>query len=264
MFIILFCFVILMWTCTNTVWRKQSSLPEENQVHHGTPGLLSDALGRIVDIGNQKTGFREKANSRCLELCHRRVPLMFFHDAQAELILSLRGCSRTRAEPREQPKGKIMGSLISQKLSWRITSCERFYKKWFSLREAELLPDFAQHRFQSYRPDNWGTDWNFCTGETACWSGQYEQMTRFLIQIFDTYFWTNTVRSCVLSCHVYMYSHNTANKKNKQFVFSENHSEEFIIHNDKKKWQTLLGILFTSNSICAIHLRKPATVLKFF
>lgn len=237
MFIILFCFVILMWTCTKTVWRKQSSPPEENQVHHGTPGLLSDALGRIVDIGNQKTGFREKANSRCLELCHRRAPLMFFHDAQAELILSLRGCSRTRAEPREQPKGKIMGSLISQKLSWRITSCERFYKKWFSLREAELLPDFAQHRFQSYRPDNWGTDWNFCTGETACWSGQYEQMTRFLIQIFDTYFWTNTVRSCVLSCHVYMYSHNTANKKNKQFVFSENHSEEFIIHNDKKSGQ---------------------------
>lgn len=118
-----------MWTCTNTVWRKQSSLPEENQVHHGTPGLLSDALGRIVDIGNKKTGFREKANSRCLELCHRRVPLMFFHDAQAELILSLRGRSRTRAEPREQPKGKIMGSLISQKLSWRITSFERFYKK---------------------------------------------------------------------------------------------------------------------------------------
>lgn len=147
----------------------------------------------------------------------------------------------TRAEPWEQPKGKIMGSLISQKLSWRITSCERFYKKWFSLREAELLPDFAQHRFQSYRPDNWGTDWNFCTGETACWSGQYEQMTRFLIQIFDTYFWTNTVRSCVLSCHVYMYSHNTANKKNKQFVFSENHSEEFIIHNYKKKVANFTG-----------------------
>lgn len=150
--------------CTHIMLSKQYSMPEEKQVHQGTPGTPNHCPRHRVltqNTENKKAMFKDRQmlilsldsknvlplslSQPATVLCSAKAKIpMFFHDAWAELIFSLRGhiahrLSETRQEEIMWTRGSLRYvNVISVQQSWRKLSHLRFWPKW-SLKKRKTL-----------------------------------------------------------------------------------------------------------------------------